>query len=71
MKVKELIDLLSKENPDTVVMLSIDSEGNEFKELYEIRTHLFLGEDCLAEEDYEELDEEDKKDTKRVLVFWP
>lgn len=35
MTVKELIELLGKANQDAVVIMSKDSEGNEFSELYE------------------------------------
>ncbi|MDR2091120.1 MAG: hypothetical protein LBP62_05655 [Clostridiales bacterium] len=41
-KVKELIGILKKENPDALVGLSSDSEGNSFS--------LMTSEDCLGTE---------------------
>ena len=35
MKVKDLIELLKEQNPNDEVLLSCDSEGNEFKTLDE------------------------------------
>lgn len=38
MKVKELIELLQKEDPEREVILQKDSEGNGYSPLYEIGT---------------------------------
>ena len=42
MNVKELIALLEKEDPDDVVILSKDEEGNDFHPVYKIEKSLYI-----------------------------
>lgn len=39
MKVKDLIKLLSEQDPESVVVMSRDPEGNGFRELYDLETN--------------------------------
>lgn len=80
MKVRELIEELKKCDPEYMVVLSMDEEGNGFGELKEIDRHSkFDGEDIglaeltpeLEDQGYGEEDVMDDTDAKDVVVLWP
>lgn len=41
MKIKELIELLEKQNPDDIVVLSKDEEGNGFTKAFELSEAIY------------------------------
>lgn len=69
MKVKDLIKKLKEFDPDSLVVLSSDSEGNSFSEAQDLGSFLFKdGEICKeeeAEEDFLLLD------WSRSVVIYP
>jgi hypothetical protein len=82
MKVKELIELLQKQNPDALVVMSGDPEGNDFSELVDVSTEYnYKREDYegrigfaklteeLEEQGYSE--EDIMEDGAPAIVFWP
>jgi hypothetical protein len=79
MKVKELIKILSKENPERVVVLSMDEEGNGFSPLSGVQRASFdedeqnIGIEELTddhkEEGYSEYDL--LENGIPALVLWP
>lgn len=79
MKIKELIELLEKKNPDDIVVLSRDEEGNGFtkaSELSEAIYHdgeIYLREltDDLYNIGYSEDDLYDGDDGESCVVIWP
>jgi len=76
MKVKELKALLEEEDPERVVVLSQDAEGNGFSLLSAVEHYAFDGEDIglevltpeLMEQGYSE---EDVMKAQPALVLWP
>jgi len=84
MKVKELIELLGKTNPEREVVISRDSEGNGFSPFSGLSEELYVPYSTWSGEIYiEELTEEMRKhgyseedtyggdDGVKALVFWP
>jgi hypothetical protein len=80
MKVKELIQQLKQEDPERVVLVSRDEEGNGFLELRELGTSAGTNGGYEWEIGLEELTDELKKqgysdedvmDGVPVLVLWP
>ena len=81
MTVKELIDILSKANPDDLVVLSIDSEGNEYRvvwtvELTDCKYHKKDRMISLREltENHKNLgytEEDVREGGKNCVVIWP
>lgn len=67
MKVKKLIEALSKLNPDLEVILSADAEGNSFSEVEELGIYHFNAED---REIYRNDELEDGEELNAV-VLWP
>ena len=77
MTVKQLIELLQKENPDRVVILSKDSEGNGFSELENVNSNYNyndgeIGLGTLTPElEKQGYTEEDILDGQPAVVLWP
>lgn len=82
MKIKELIEVLSGLDPETMVVLSSDSEGNQFSPLSDHSPHSqyftegsFSGEVYDEQElaDWDESEEDMDKPTGGVpcIVLWP
>jgi len=81
MTVKELIEKLQKEDPDRIVIMSKDSEGNSYSPLSNFwigayaPTTTWYGEaglEGLTEEDKEAgYGEEDVMDGEKALILWP
>jgi hypothetical protein len=79
MKIKELIELLEKQNPDDIVVLSKDEEGNGFTKAFELSEAIYhdgeiylreLTED-LSNAGYNEEDLYDGDDGESCVVIWP
>ena len=66
MKVKELINRLSKEDPNIEVMVSIDEEGNGFESLAEVGTYKYFDGEVYGDDDTEAPEE-----CTPVIVLWP
>ncbi len=68
MKVKQLLKLLQNENPNHLVVLSSDAEGNTYRKLSSV-----CG--CLVfNEDYNEIDDANNtvlKNAKDCIVLYP
>lgn len=80
MKVKELIKLLGKANPDAVVIMSKDSEGNRFSELCEVVTENYGWDEQNKDVGIAKLTDEHKKagykkdnvmDGIPAILLWP
>lgn len=79
MKVKELIDILNKQDPEAIVIQSKDEEGNGFSPTYEIRDALYVeysafsGEVYPSAKDpyYKDNNEELPDDADPCVVLWP
>lgn len=84
MTVGELIELLQKEDPEREVIISMDSEGNEFSPLSDYSPELYVPDSTWSGEIYlEELTEEDIEngyteddvydgtDGVKAIVLWP
>jgi hypothetical protein len=66
MKVKDLLKRLKDYDPDSLVVLSADEEGNAYNKASCIEAYLFKdGEICLEEE------LEEDHDWVRSVVIWP
>ena len=81
MTVKELIELLSKQDPDDLVVLSMDSEGNGFNEMADYSIMNYRTGGYAGDIGYRELTEEMEKqgyaeedvmlDGQPCIVLWP
>jgi hypothetical protein len=77
MTVKELIDELQKMNPDDIVVLSGDSEGNDYQKLYSLSdqynyANREIGLKTLSEDDGKHgYTEEDLMEGQPCVVLWP
>lgn len=81
MKIKELIKLLEKEDPERIVIMASDGEGNGYSPLSSIWTAAYKAENTwsgevglekLTEEDEEQgYTEEDVLKGKKAIVFSP
>lgn len=77
MKVKELINLLQQEDPERLVVLSIDEEGNGFSPLHQIEPSMYHDGEIGLEKLTTELllqgfsDEDVMTDGEKVVVLWP
>jgi len=81
MTVKELIEQLSEMDPDRIVIVSKDSEGNGYSPLCDVATAVYIAETTwsgeigleeLTEEDIQQgYDEEDVKEGEPAVVLWP
>lgn len=79
MTVKELIERLQKEDPDRVVVLSTDEEGNRFHLIHDVQAAAYCqGEtgpeemtDELREQGYGEEDLLQGEDVQKAVVLWP
>lgn len=73
MKIKELIELLQKQDLEMEVFTSIDSEGNGYHSVndysYGFLEDLEECQDMLCEEDFED-NEYDINDFTKVFVLW-
>lgn len=69
--VKELIQELQKEDPDRVVILSSDAEGNRHSPLAGFDKRAYVEENSWSGEVYDEddCDLEDEKPVKAVVLF--
>lgn len=67
MKVKQLIEELNKLEPNDVIVLASDEEGNDFHKLYDIHNGFF--EDITAHR-LEPIDQWDEG-ASRAVVLWP
>ena len=73
MKVSEMIKNLQefmKEHGDLECWYAVDDEGNDYNEIYYTPTKFYVNnfEDVFQQEDYDEADEEDKKDLTPICV---
>ena len=84
MKVKKLIDILNKQNPEDEVILSKDSEGNSFSPLADFSEDLYVPEtkwygeihikkltDKLKEQGFSEEDLYGGDDGINCITLWP
>lgn len=76
MNVKTLIEHLLKHDPERVVVLSLDSEGNSFAELTDIQPMQYDGKGIGFSELNDGLREmgfskDDVIKGKKALIFWP
>jgi hypothetical protein len=77
MTVKELIERLQKEDPNRIVVLSIDPEGNGYNELRDIATSAYSDGEIGIEELTPELqkegyrEEDVMEDGHKAVVLWP
>lgn len=78
MKIKQLIKILQKEDPERIVILSQDEEGNYFSPLTAIETAVYdkkeheIGLEELTEELREQgYSEEDVKTGTKAVILWP
>jgi hypothetical protein len=82
MKIKQLIEELQKLNPEAEVLMSSDTEGNEYNSLSTIGTnHAYKGSGCDIEIGLEKLTAADKKagcteedvpdGGKPCIILWP
>lgn len=87
MKVADLIEILETMNPKAIIVLSRDSEGNEFSTLddyeegyFNSKTSEFVSEEEAFEtrDDYDDLDDDYEDETREpknigveAVVFWP
>lgn len=81
MTVKELIEVLKEEDPKRIVVMSKDSEGNNFSPLSSFSLNIYKAEttwygDIGLEELTPELrkagyEEDDVISGEKALVFWP
>jgi hypothetical protein len=80
MKVKDLIEILQEQSPDTLIVMSKDAEGNGFSPLYTVSPDAYyvpettwMG-DAYTEEDMKECydDEgEDRPEAGSAIIMWP
>jgi hypothetical protein len=68
MRVKNLIELLLKENPEAEVIMSRDSEGNSFGPLADTGTGFYVAETTWSGELYEDAP---LTDHVSAVVLWP
>lgn len=68
--VRQLIDILTEEDPTAFVIMSKDEEGNTFRPLADVSTGMWDNdnEEMLDKDDVEE---EDKSLLDHVVVLWP
>ena len=66
MKVKELIEHLEKCDPEAMVVMSKDSEGNGFSPLYENSTGRYEAESTWSGEYHD-----DREDLPKCVCLWP
>lgn len=67
MKVKELIELLQKEDPEREVVMSKDAEGNDFSPLVEdFSTGQYVPENTWSGEFIQ-----DQQEGQKALCLWP
>lgn len=77
MTVKELIDLLQKEDPTRIVILSIDPEGNGYNELRDVGTSAYSEGEIGLEELTPDLkehgysEEDVMENGQKAVVLWP
>ena len=81
MKVKDLIKLLRLEDPDRIVVMSKDPEGNNFSPLWEASTCAYRADNTWSGEIHPEVltedlrkqgwNEEDIKGGEKALCLWP
>ena len=79
MKVKELIEQLKKLDPDRIVIMSRDSEGNTFCPIDELSTSAYraeyrdIGLEKLTPEDIKNGHNEESvmTDGEKAVVLWP
>lgn len=68
MTVKQLIERLEEEDPEAIIIMSKDSEGNSYRPIGNIAGN-FLYEKAYL--DIVSMDEADGKEGQKALVFWP
>ena len=71
MTVKALIAQLEKHNPNRVVVMASDSEGNSYSPLSSVNPFRYLPDTTWSGEVYNEDDEELPVGTKAALVLYP
>ena len=74
MKVRELIKKLAELDPEAIVIVSKDAEGNRFSPLSQIDTGWYQADSTWSgeiHEDSENPDRDDVKDLPRAVVLWP
>jgi hypothetical protein len=74
MKVKELIEQLSKIDPELPIYIASDPEGNGFHMAWEVEPKvLMLDGEPICGEDLEEYPEDDSihEEIEKVVIIWP
>lgn len=71
MKVKDLIKRLQTANPESKVILSVDSEGNGYQKLADVQDMVFSFKDHEFWNDENENAGEPPEHYKPVVVLWP
>lgn len=66
MKVKDLIDFLKDQDPEAVIVLSSDAEGNSYSELNDAVEYYW-------DENSQDITGEFEEDSclQKAIVFWP
>jgi len=72
MKIKDLIELLNKEDPEMNIIMSKDGEGNDYSPLAGIGDGLYVADSTWSGTVYN-LDEKDEagENFEKVIVLWP
>ena len=70
MKIKQLIKILNKYDPDTKIVLASDSEGNSYSFLEDV---VFSDDDVfdVDEREFTEAAENNDPRNERVIIFYP
>lgn len=72
MKIKKLIEELSKEDGDLDIIMSRDGEGNGFSPLSSLGDGLYVADSTYSGEIYNLDEAEDAgEEAKKVIVLWP
>jgi len=69
--VAELIELLTKVDSDSIVLLSIDEEGNGFNPFSNNYSTGIWNEKWREFHDDEEANEDQRLDGRKAIVLWP
>lgn len=71
MKVSELINYLSEENPNAEVILSKDAEGNEYSPLDDLDPGFYIRESTWSGEFITPSEREDDTKYEPAVCLWP
>jgi len=69
--VKQLIEDLKKENPDALVVMSKDGEGNSYSPLHESRSTTYKANNTWSGQIDDDSKPSKKNGTVAAVVLWP